>query len=299
MVLLVVPVGCQGCRDGTPGSPAGEAVREAEVSSQPVNVEMDMLESNFFEGMEWGPADTRMLQYAGTMDTKNRYTSTVMLTMDEPMNSVDCSGILLAPRLVLTAGSCVCTGQDSSTCQERMFVTAVFYESAIDEFSVDKSFQTVMGRVRPHPEFRRVLGGQGYAVAHRADLAVILLDEPMLGTFPKVHLARTGAQAGEFLIMVGYGHDEIIGTVFGTRYFRKNRVSAAEVLAGGSFSYEQQGPYLYEGYDGGPCLREDERGLWLVGIASAGSDRQLFCTSILDYREWLSAELQNSRRQSP
>jgi V8-like Glu-specific endopeptidase len=260
---------------------------------------MDRLESTFYEGMEWGPADTRMLQFAGTMDIQNRYTSTVMLTMDEPMNSVDCSGILLAPRLVLTAGSCVCAGQDSGTCQERMFVTAVFYESAIDEFRVDKSFQTVMGRVRLHPEFRRVLDGQGYAVAHLADLAVILLDEPMLGSFPKVHLARTDAQAGEFLIMVGYGHDEIIGTVFGTRYFRKNRVSAVEVLAGGSFSYEQQGPYLYEGYDGGPCLREDERGPWLVGIASAGSDRQLFCTSILDYREWLNAELQNSRRQSP
>ena len=178
-------------------------------------------------------------------------------------------------------------------------MTAVFYESAIDEFSVDKRFQTVMGQVRPHPEFRRVLDSQGYAVESRADLAVILLDESMLGDFPKVPLASTDAQAGELLIMAGYGHDEVIGTVFGTRYFRKNRVSAAGVIGGESFHYEQQGPYLYEGYDGGPCLREDGRGSWLVGVASAGSDRQLFCTSIPAYREWLNAELQNSRRQSP
>jgi hypothetical protein len=178
-------------------------------------------------------------------------------------------------------------------------VTAVFYESAIDEFQVNKRFQTIMGRVRPHPEFRRVLDGQGYAVESHADLAVILLDEPMLGDFPKVPLASTEAQAGELLIMAGYGHDEVIGTVFGTRYFRKNRVSAAGVIGGESFHYEQQGPYLFEGYDGGPCLREEGRGSWLVGVASVGSDRLLACTSVLTYRKWLSAQMQNAAKQLP
>jgi hypothetical protein len=304
MGLLVVLVSCQGCQESEPGSGG--------TNPRPVNVEMDMLESNFYEGLEWELADTRMHRFAGTMDTKNRYTSTVMLSMGEPIKSVDCSGILLAPRLVLTAGSCVCARRevtappasggvllDSSNCQERVFVTAVFYESAIDEFRVDKRFQTIRGQVRPHPEFTLVLDGQGYAVEHRADLAVVLLDEPMLGAFSEVLLASTEARAGEFLTMVGYGHDEIIGTIFGTRYFRKNRVTAVDEMGGGSFRYEQQGPYLFEGYDGGPCLREDERGSWLVGVASVGSYRQLFCTSIPYYREWLKAELQSSRRQSP
>jgi hypothetical protein len=305
MGLLVVLVSCQGCRESEPGSSGS--------NPRPVNVEMDdMQESNFYEGMEWDLADTRMHRFAGTMDIKNRYASTVMLSLDESIKSVDCSGILLAPRLVLTAGSCVCARREvkaplasdgvlmhSGSCQERVFVTAVFYESAIDEFNVDKRFQTIRGQVRPHPEFKLVLDGQGYAVEHRADLAVILLDEPMLDGFSEVPLASTEAQAGEFMTMVGYGHDELIGTIFGTRYFRKNRVTAVDVMGGESFRYEQQGPYLFEGYDGGPCLREDERGAWLVGVASVGSQRQLFCTSIPYYRQWLKAELQNSRRQSP
>jgi len=304
MGLLAVLVSCQGCQESEPGS-SGPHPR-------PVSVEMDTLESNFYEGMEWDLADTRMHRFAGTMDTKNRYTSTVMLSMDEPIKSVDCSGILLAPRLVLTAGSCVCARRevttspasggvllDSSRCVEQVFVTTVLYESAIDEFRVDKRFHTVMGLVKPHPEFRLVLDGQGDAVENHADLAVILLEKPMLGGFPAVPLAKTEAQIGELLTMAGYGHDEVIGTVFGTRYFRKNRVTAVDVMGGGSFRYEQQGPYLFEGYDGGPCLREDERGARLVGIASVGSHRQLLCTSIPAYWEWLRAELQSSRKQSP
>ncbi|MBN1208694.1 MAG: hypothetical protein JXB05_27785 [Myxococcaceae bacterium] len=165
----------------------------------------------------------------------------------------------------------------------------------MDEFRSDKKFQTILGRVRPHPRFRLVLDSQGHVVENRADLAVILLDESMLGRFPEVTLARTEARAGEQLIMVGYGHDEAVGTVFGVRYFRKNRVSAGS----GSFGYEQQGPYLYAGYDGGPCLREEDQGEWLVGVASAGSHRELSCTSIPAYAEWLSVELKNVTKQFP
>ncbi|MBN1208693.1 MAG: hypothetical protein JXB05_27780 [Myxococcaceae bacterium] len=71
---------------------------------------MDTQEPTFPEDFEFGLANTRMLQFAGTMDARNRYVPTVMLSIDEPMTSPDCSGILVSPRLVLTLGAAFVRG---------------------------------------------------------------------------------------------------------------------------------------------------------------------------------------------
>ena len=60
--------------------------------------------------------------------------------------------------------------------------------------------------------------------------------------------------------------------------------------------YKQQGTFIYNGYDGGPCFRERTARRWLVGVASARAGQELSCTSTLVYRDWLLKELSQVRQ---
>jgi hypothetical protein len=256
--------------------------------------------------------DNSLLRFAGEMDVKNRYASTVMLSLKDPMALPDCSGLLLAPRLVLTAGSCVCglstvppQGGDggsraaASSCEERILVTAIVYGQVGNpkrkELTTDMQFHTVAGTVRPHPELELILGKRGGLVGSRADLAVILLDEPMDEEWTEVALARNEVQKGESLIMAGYGHDELVGGCHGVRYFRRNKVLEVRSSKGDRILYEQQGAAAYNGYDGGPCLREEGERRELVGVASARAQGELVCTSTTAHRDWLLTELRRAQ----
>lgn len=98
--------------------------------------------------------------------------------------------------------------------------------------------------------------------------------------------------------MAGYGYGEEFGQIYGLRFFRKNHVTRFSSSSAGRIIYEQQGVFLYNGFKGGPCFREDERGTWLVGVASIGLDRELAFTSTRPYQEWVLAEIQRASEHS-
>jgi hypothetical protein len=133
-------------------------------------------------------------------------------------------------------------------------------------------------------------------VSAHADLAAILLDEPVGDRLTHARVANAEAQQGESLIMAGYAYEGRIGFggIYGLRYSRKNPVTRA--VENGRGLYRQQGPYLWDGYAGGPCFREDSTGSWLVGIASKGAGEELTFTSTWFFRDWLEAELQNAAK---
>jgi hypothetical protein len=256
-------------------------------------------------------ADHRLHRLAaGTMDVENRYGAALMLTADAETRVASCSGVLLNPRVALTAASCVCwPGRtdldrppekriwDASTCAERTFLRTVRYGAAQDpeykETSTSKTFRNLQGRVRAHPDFKLVLDDRGAVLTSHADLALIVLDSVLEDRLPFVALAESEVQADETLIMAGFADDMRFGGFAGIRYFRKNKVTQVTAEAG-RILYEQQGPFLYDGYTGGPCFREDKNHPWLVGIASVGSDRELSFTSTYFFREWLRAELRHA-----
>ncbi|WP_075306182.1 trypsin-like serine protease [Hyalangium minutum] len=74
------------------------------------------------------PRDTQFFMLNAQEDTENRYLSTLIVE-SEGSPYAFCSGVLLEPNLVLTAGHCVCvTGKspdsvDTSTCAKRAKVT--------------------------------------------------------------------------------------------------------------------------------------------------------------------------------
>jgi hypothetical protein len=124
---LALALSCDGC------SGKGTSVQHASPAPEKL------------EDFESFPVDERMLIRDGLEDSTNRYSSTVMVTASTPSGKVQCNGVIIAPRLVLTAGHCVCrrgkvtpsedkvkTVIDSSGCEEDATVTTILYNPATE-----------------------------------------------------------------------------------------------------------------------------------------------------------------------
>jgi len=310
---LMVLWSCQGCEKAGTGPPEAHGTANTEVRRlDPVNVEFDMSSVELPEGLEFGPAEPQpWLKHAGTMDAVNRYATAVMIIREGVADAVPCSGVLVAPRLVFTAGSCVCmlgaSGEPghgaerlltASACAGRVSVATVSYEADPGpEPPVRMSrLSKQEGCVRAHPSLELRVDARGFVISRKADLAALFLSEPVKGALAKVLLPQAEVQEGELLIMAGYGVEEFRSSAQYVRYFRKNKTVRPPMPGDDRILYEQQGVYVYDGFTGGPCFREDSTGRWLVGIAGAGSEEELSCTSVHVYREWVREELRRSMR---
>jgi hypothetical protein len=292
-------------------SPASSSPFASVTSSPPspasTNTPEGSMDAGSPEHIEIAPFRGEIFDSAGTRDFQNRLSSTVMITTMDPLEGAECSGVLIGPRLVLTAGHCVCkplgasslnegesTPGNGRSCAKQAHAVTVVYGKARGKVIADFKLRIYTGSVRPHPELKLTAGEDGALSAASADLAVIVLNEPVEDGIPVAALADTEVQIDEPLLMAGYGQDPSIGGIYGARYFRRNKVTGADVTSTGRFIYEQQGPYLYSGFSGGPCFRESDGSYWLAGISSTGSDRELSFTSTVSYRAWIRSEAQRA-----
>jgi hypothetical protein len=236
---------------------------------------------------------------AGTLDVRNRHVATVLIetpTLMEAGIDGQCSGVLIGPQVILTAGHCVCTKQ---SCASRADVTTLFYDpprGGSESMPGYKSRTYTGNEVRPHPQFKLLLDEQERADDASADLAVILLEEPVGVAFSPIALADRDVHAGETFVMAGYTYDKIVGGISGQRRFSRYQIEELMPPGDERALFKQPGRELYRGDSGGPCLREGPQELVLVGISSRGLGKSPTFTRTYPYRDWLASELKRAAR---
>jgi secreted trypsin-like serine protease len=247
------------------------------------------------------PRDTQFFMLNAQEDTENRYLATLIVE-SEGSPYAFCSGVLLDPGIVLTAGHCVCVTSkssdivDSSTCAKRAKVTGYVYKK--QENGYDKvAMRSYEGSVRAHSKFKARISQGRYVVESTTDLAAILLDAPMKGVPLNVRLPDSEVQIKELFTAVGYGLTKLESGEIERRYQGQNTVTGVYMSnlqdsddGDVVFVFGRPGAHAYLGDSGGPCYREDKNGArWLVGIISRGTKNgtdSLF-TSLYPHLGWL------------
>jgi secreted trypsin-like serine protease len=258
----------------------------------------------------------------GARDTSNRYKATVLVDGGRGT----CSGVLMAPRVVLTAGHCVCfprearseeaparTVIDKTTCAQTTTVKVFTYQSMgrprLDRFT---------GAVRPHERLRILYNDDEKELASDADLAVIALAEPPPGVTP-IRLAKGAVRYAQRVTLAGFGASGLAEAQTTERRYGLNEVATiaedgATFLVGKPIEVRrpykpkelvlvrEDASYSLAGDSGGPCLRESNESMELVGIAKThygGGDLVQFSeyTSTLFYRAWLLQAIADVERR--
>ncbi len=155
------------------------------------------------------------------------------------------------------------------------------------------------------------------SIYSKADIAAVLLKDPIKEPVTYVPLAKTGVIRKDKVLLVGYGLPYLGGAMGIHRRYGENYVVSIKA-DGTTFQVGQQnvkvdeiyygeaptaqvnsGSYLTSGDSGGPCFRQTESGLEIVGIAKsvrAGILTLSSYTHVVTYLDWLKQHLAESQK---
>jgi hypothetical protein len=309
--LLVLVGGCEGCEKADP--PRTGAAGQHELEHQQGAAKSDgSIIGTLPEGLEEQTLelDMRLIMLAGQVDYMNRYVATVAVTAYfSGGEKKGCSGVAAGPRIVMTAGHCVCRPQESPSsndgtklitamaCAENAIVSAEIYRPT--EEAPERAPSTgysYKGKINPHPDLRVSLDKDEVVTSSKADLAIILLNRPLEKEIQPFPFANTEVQAGELITVAGYGYDELLDVHGSSRRFSKNKVIKLPAPDNTIMLLQRPEGHIYRQDSGGPCLREAGSRIELVGISSRNLSAGETCISINNYKGWLLGEIQRAAK---
>ncbi|WP_224240463.1 trypsin-like serine protease [Hyalangium gracile] len=287
---------CGDCAERVAPPETEEPVREEVVAVLPLQQPESLL------------LDDRRVLLSGEVDDSNRYLAAVEVNVFSGERKVMiCSGAALSRRVVLTAGHCVCPlrqavpgaeqGQeisDASSCATSVDAALMHYDPpSKDNGRVEGARRPFSpGTVRPHPELKVVVDGERHVKESHADLALIVLDEPL--EVAGLPLSNEEVRVGDKVVIVGYGYDETVDWFGSERRFSMNTVTRLGTPGDERVLIRQPGGHRYRQDSGGPCLRQGQHGPELVGISSRWLGEGAACTSTYGYRRWLRDEVRRA-----
>lgn len=303
LCMALAVCGCRSCIGGAQEKPDG-SVKESTPLPDPVEQQETSAETHL------EPVRVRQSQLDGKLDDGNKYPFSVLVEANVFLAEVgefQCSGVLIAPSVVLTAGHCVClpheeetdggggrTVVDGASCASNATVMTMLYQTVAQGARPRAVLERHQGKVRVHPELKLMLDDRGRAVTVHANLAVVFLNEVLSGDFSPVGLTDSDVQPNEILVTVGYGSRPGFPELFGQR--RSNRQRIARMSENHEQLFlEPSRPPFYENDAGGPCLRETQQGVTLAGISNRGMSSEPLCINAYRYKGWLSEQVQEAR----
>ncbi len=221
-------------------------------------------------------SETRI--FGGEIDDDQEAVSSVVALKVGTAGSYElCSGVLVAPNVVLTARHCVATSITTSvSCDEKGNSTNGSHVSG------DLPASAVAVYTGATPKFSEQPDAVGTAIVAPSsdilcdsDIALVVLDEAIPGVEPVAVRLGVGVSPGETIRSVGYGQNDQKKPL-GTR-LRKPGVAVLAMGSGVSASRTALGPHEFEvgrsicqGDSGGPAISEDTGAV--VGVVSRGGD---------------------------
>jgi hypothetical protein len=221
--------------------------------------------------------------YGGEIDNTTANNAVVALRVGDGSPFELCSGVLIAPNVVMTARHCISKNlTDSIDCDEN----GISHDG--DQLGEDVVPRTIHVMLGANPDFNAKPSANGKLIFRpkgqslcNADLAMVVLDREIASVAPMRIRLSEGVTKGETIRAVGYGHnDKKIG--LGTR-FRKDGITILTVgstprngttgrpaIAGSEF---EVGKSICQGDSGGPAISEATGAV--VGIVSRGVDCDL------------------------
>lgn len=232
-------------------------------------------------------AESELKIYGGNkvnaQDEIARYT-VVLLQNNRPV----CTGVLVAPRLVLTAAHCYYLSNPSQG------MTIGFGLKAQD------TDQIPVARFVPHEGFDMKAGQAGGTETVVNDISLIELsaDAPD-GYTPVAIMGKDEAlRPQEKVVLAGYGKTDVStglfgwGKVLGELYKVETGVVLESAASKEVWLGTTPGKSACNGDSGGPALVKRENGMKLLGLTSRGRDckSEVIYTDVRYFRDWIEAK---------